>query len=224
MELEALKEKLGDETFATLETFVNDLTGQRDQARNESITGRKGLKSQVDQLTAQQVSLMDRLGLESLDDLENLPDAKGAADAAKQYDAKLKRAERERDTALASESAINTKYLESTKRVALGEALNAHEFIAKDVVSDFISHRLVWEGDELLFKQDDGNLVSVKDGVAGIAKNRPELLKPTGAGGAGVRSTNARGNGEQTTMTRAEFESLSPAKRMEVSKDGVTLQ
>ena len=92
------------------------------------------------------------------------------------------------------------------------------------MVADHISNKLVWEGDDLLFKTDDGNLVSVKDGVAGIAKSRPELLKPTGAGGAGVRSSNARGNAGQTTMTRAEFEALPPAKQMEAAKDGVTLQ
>ena len=224
MDLEALKEKLGDETFAELETYVGDLVGQKDQARNESISGRKTLKAQVEQLKSEQSSLMDRLGVESLDDLEDLPDAKGAADAARQYEAKLKRAERDRDNAIAASEEASKKYMDSKKSGVLAGALNEHEFLAKDVVSTFISNRLVWEGEDLLYKQDDGNLVSVKDGVASVAKTRPELLKPTGAGGAGVRSTNARGDGGQLTMTRSEFEALPPAKQMEVSKSGVTLQ
>lgn len=223
MDLAPLKEKIGDETFAELETFVTDLQGQRDQARNESISGRKGLKEQVATLTTQQSDLLEKLGIESLDDLDDL-DVKGSADAAKQYEAKLKRMERERDAAVQSRDEVNGKYLDSKKTSVLAEALGAHEFVAKDVVSTFIGNRLVWEGEELLFKQDDGNLVSVKDGVSAVAKSRPELLKPTGAGGAGVRSTNAGGDGGQISMTRAEFEALPPAKQMEAAKSGVTLQ
>lgn len=224
MDLAALKEKLGDETFSQLKTYVNDLTGQRDQARNESITGRKRLKGQVEQLTAQQTALMDRLGIESLDDLDNLPDVKGAADAAKQYEAKLKRAERERDTALAARDEVNGKYLDSKKSAILAEALGSHEFLAKDVVTSFISNRLQWEGEDLLYRTDDGNLVTVKDRVAGVAKTRPELLKSAGTGGAGVRSSNAGSGAGQISMTRAEFEALPPAKQMEAAKNGVTLQ
>lgn len=223
MDLAPLKEKIGDEMFTELETFVTDLQGQRDQARNASISGRKGLKEQVSTLTTQQSDLLEKLGIESLDDLDDL-DVKGSADAAKQYEAKLKRMERERDAAVQSRDEVNGKYLDSKKSGVLAEALGAHEFVAKDVVSTFIGNRLVWEGEELLFKQDDGNLVSVKDGVSAVAKSRPELLKPTGAGGAGVRSTNAGGDGGQISMTRAEFEALPPAKQMEAAKSGVTLQ
>lgn len=79
-----------------------------------------------------------------------------------------------------------------------------------------------WEGDEIFFKSDDGKLIPVKDGVAGIAKTRPELLKPTGTGGAGVRQANAGGAGGKT-MTRAEFEALPPAQRVEQAKAGVQL-
>ena len=58
----------------------------------------------------------------------------------------------------------------------------------------YVSQRLTWEGDELLFNDGD-KLVAVKDGVAGLVKSRPELLKPTGTGGAGVRDHNAGGGG-----------------------------
>ena len=34
MDLETLKDALGDEKFAALKTYVDDLTGQRDAARN----------------------------------------------------------------------------------------------------------------------------------------------------------------------------------------------
>ena len=47
MDIASLKEALGDEKFAALQSYVNDLTGQRDTARNESITGRKKLKDDL---------------------------------------------------------------------------------------------------------------------------------------------------------------------------------
>ena len=187
MDLETLKEALGDEKFSALKTYVDDLTGQRDAARNESITGRKGLKEKLAKLESDQAALLEKLGLDSLDDLDSLPDAKGAAEAAKQYEAKTKRLERQLAEATAAREQAEGKFKDSLRRATIADALGGHEFIARDVVETFVSNRLTWEGDDLLFKTDDGKLVPVKDGVAGIAKTRPELLKPTGAGGAGVR-------------------------------------
>jgi hypothetical protein len=223
MNLDDLKEALGDEKFSALKTYVDDLTGQRDQARNESITGRKGMKEKLAKLEADQAALLEKLGLDSLDDLDGLPDAKGAAEAAKQYEAKLKRLERENQTLRQTADEVSGKYRTSLQRAAIADALGGHEFIARDVVETFVSNRLSWEGDDLLFKTDDGKLIPVKDGVAGIAKTRPELLKPTGTGGAGVRSTNAGSSGGAKTMTRAEFDAMPPAQRVEAAKTGVQL-
>lgn len=223
MDIEALKEALGDEKFTALKGYVDDLVGQRDAARNESINGRKGLKEKLTQLETAQASLLEKLGLDSLDDLESLPDAKGAAEAAKQYEAKLKRLERQYAEAAQQREDIAGKYKSSLQKSAIADALAGHEFIARDIVETFVSQRLSWEGDDLLYKADDGRLVPVKDGVAAIAKTRPELLKPTGTGGAGVRSTNAGGNGGSKTMTRAEFESMPPAQKLEMAKSGVQL-
>lgn len=223
MDIETLKEALGDEKFAALKTYVDDLTGQRDAARNESITGRKGMKEKLAKLEADQAALLEKLGLDSLDDLESLPDAKGMADAAKQYEAKLKRLERENQTLKATAEEVSGKYKTSLQRAAIADALGGHDFIARDIVETFVSNRLTWEGDDLLFKGDDGRLMPIKDGVAGIAKTRPELLKPTGTGGAGVRQSNAGGSGGAKTMTRAEFEAMPPAAKVEAAKAGVQL-
>lgn len=223
MDIETLKESLGDEKFSALQTFVNDLIGQRDTARNESITGRKGMKEKLANLESAQARMLEKLGLDSLDDLESLPDAKGAAEAAKQYDVKLKRLERQLAEAAQQRDEATGKFRSSLQRAAIAEALGGHEFIAKDIVETYVGNRLAWEGDDLLFKADDGKLVPIKDGVAGIAKTRPELLKPTGTGGAGVRQSNASGNGAAKTMTRAEFESLPPVQRVEAAKAGVQL-
>ena len=223
-DIESLKETLGDETFSELKTHIDDLTGQRDQARNESISGRKTLKAKLEAYETQVPALLEKLGIDSFDDLDDLPDDKGAAEAVKQFETKLKRMERQVTEAVQARDELDKKYRNSRRSSVVSEALAAHEFVAPDVVSTFISDRLVWEDDDLLFKNDDGGLVSVRDGVAGFAKLRPELLKSKGAGGADYRSKNAGGESGQTTMTRADFEALPPAKQMEVAKAGVTLQ
>ncbi len=222
MDIENLKEALGDEKFTALKSYVDDLQGQRDAARQESINGRRGMKDKLAKLEADQNALMERLGIDSLEDLDLLPDAKGAAEAAKQYDAKLKRMERQLQEATTQRDEISGKFRGSLQKAAIAEALSGHEFVARDLVETFVSQRLTWEGDDLLFKTEDGRMIPVKDGIAGIAKARPELLKSTGTGGAGVRASNAGGGGPKT-MTRAEFEALAPAQRVEAAKSGVQL-
>ena len=224
MDLSELKEAIGDEKFTELENYVSDLIGQRDAARSESISGRKGLKEKVSTYENQLSEMYERLGISSFDELEDIQDQKGAADAAKQYEAKLKRMERQLAEANDAKSATEQKFKDAIRQATVADALGSHEFLAKDVVSTYIGNRLVWEEDDLLFRQDDGNLIPVSDGVAAFAKSRPELLKSSGAGGAGVKSSNARGNDGRLTMTRAEFESLPPEKQMEAAKTGVTLQ
>lgn len=223
MDIEQLKDVLGDEKFAALHTYVTGLIGQRDAARNESITGRKGLKDKLAALEAQQATLLEKLGLASAEELEGMPDVKGMADAARQLDARIKRAERERDEAKQQAEEVGKKWRHSLQRAAIADALSGHEFVARDIVETFVNQSLVWEGDDILFKTGDGKLVPVKDGVAGIAKTRPELLKPTGTGGAGVRQANAGSGGPGKTMSRAEFEALTPAARVQAAKAGVQL-
>ncbi len=198
MDIASLKEALGDEKFAKLQGYVNDLIGQRDTAREESINGRKTLKTELAKAQATAAKALEKLGVENPDDLDALPDAKGQAEALKQYDAKVKRLERERDEAIKAKTETDGKFRGSLQKAAIAEALGGHEFVARDLVETYVSQRLVWEGDELFFKSDDGKLIPPKDGVAGIAKTRPELLKPTGTGGAGVRQSNAGGGGTGT--------------------------
>jgi hypothetical protein len=163
--------------------------------------------------------MLEKLGVDSFDALDGL-DVKGAAEANKQYEAKLKRMERQLAEAQEAAEKSTGLYRESQKAAALAEAIGGHEFLAKSVVASHIKQNMVWEGDELFYKTDEGNLVSVKDGVAGFAKSNPELLKPIGAGGAGVKPNNARGDGGQKTMTRAEFDAAPAAARMEHVKSG----
>lgn len=222
MNLDALKEKLGDETLTELKSYVDALTSQRDEARQESISGRKGLKEKLAKYEADQAALLEKLGIDSLEEIENLPNPKGMAEAAQQYEVKMKRMQRELQEAMQQKEETSKKYRESLQKAAMSDALSTHEFIAKDVVETYVRNQLAWEGDELLFKTSDGKLVPISDGVAAIAKSRPELLKPQGTGGAGVRATNT-GSIAAKNMTRAEFEAMTPAQKVEAAKAGVQL-
>ena len=223
MDIDSLKEALGDETFSKLKTYVTDLVGQRDAARQEAITGRKGKDTKITELQARVAALSDRLGVDIDADLETLPDVKGAAEASKQYEARLKRAERERDEAKQRADKATADYRGTLQRAAVSEAMSAHKFIAPEIVGSHIASQLVWEGDELLFKADGGKLVPVKDGVAGFAKLHPQLLEPQGgAGGAGVRQPHAGGGGGKT-ISEAEFNAKSPAEQARLMSEGHTL-
>lgn len=221
MDIESLKDKLGDETFAKLQTYVTDLIGQRDAARNESITGRKGLKGQLETLQAAQAKLLEKLGIDSIEEVDTLPDGKGAAEANKQLAAQLKRLQGQVETLTRERDETSGKLKNTLQRAAVAEAMGGHEFVARDIVETFVSQRLVWEGDDLLFKDDSGKLLPVRDGVAGIAKARPELLKAQGAGGAGARPAGGAGSGAGgKTMTRSEFDQADQAARADFVKAG----
>jgi hypothetical protein len=192
MNLDHLKEKLGDD-FVKLTAYIDDLTGQRDAARSESIAGRKGLKAQIAALETAQSKALEKLGLDSLDDLDSLPEPKGQAEAVKQFETKLKRMETalaEKDAAIAG---MTTKHRDAMLSAALEKAVNSHEWIDRDIAIMLAKNASAWEGDELLFTAGD-KLVSMEDGIKHIAATKPHLLKAQGAGGSGFKEGGKAGN------------------------------
>lgn len=219
MNLEPLKEKLGDETFAQLSTFVTDLTNQRDAARQESISGRKALKAENETLKSVKSKLFERLGITDDDEIDSLPDSKGQAEAARQFEAKVKRLERELAAANEARSGIEERFKSTRMDAALSKAIGSHDFIDRDLTESFIRSNSVWEDDQVMFKAGDGRLIPLDDGVKWVAQTKPHLLKAQGAGGSG-HSPSARGDKGASVMTRGEFEALSPAAKVEFSKSG----
>lgn len=221
MDIEKLKEKLDAAQFDALKGHIDSLTSQRDEARRESVDGRKGLKEKLAAAESARDCLLERLGIVSMDELGDLPDMKGQAEAMKQVEAKMKRLEKQlSETAAARDEAIS-KQRTSLQKAIMAEAIGAHDFIHRGAMEAMVERSLFWEGDELYMKTDDGKLVSVNDGVAGLAKSAPELLKSAGARGSGFNPS-AGGAGSKT-MTRAEFEAMSPAAKVEAAKTGVQL-
>lgn len=222
MDLDKLKEPLGEATFAELSTYIADLTGQRDTARKESIDGRRTLKARVTELETQRSKLFERLGIDSDEDIDALPDAKGQAEAVKQFEAKMKRLEREaadKDKALQD---LSAKHRGTVQQAALSRAMADHAFIDRDLVESYVGQRLAWEDDALLYRTEDGKLLDLAEGVKLLASTKPHLLKAQGAGGSGYAGSRGNGNGAKT-MTRAEFQALPPDKQMAAIKEHATL-
>lgn len=185
MDLDTLKDKLDGATLDKLKSYVSEISTRAEtaeekarKAAKESIDGRKALKAERD-------AAFQKLGVETLDELEALPDARGQGEAAKQFEAQIKKLTRERDE-LKQAAEQATGQVKSMKRdTTLAQAIEGHKFKNPADVRVLLQSRVVEEGDELLFKTDDGKLVSLADGAAWFAKTRPDYVQPADAGGQG---------------------------------------
>lgn len=227
MDLEALKEALDEETHGALVKYVSDLEGQRDAARQESIKHRTSLKAKVAELETanrdlmrSQEEMLERLGVESVDALKEI-DPKGQAEAAKQFEAKLKRLEKDLTDRQAAYDELHGRYRGSLQDAAIHKAMSAHEWAdgSQDLVIDHLSRRIAWDDDQIMYKAADGALIPLDEGLSVLTKQKPLLLRSSGAGGSGYRGKPASGDAKPT-MTRAQFEALPPSDRASFFKTG----
>lgn len=196
-DLDKLKDKLDSEMLAALRSHVDDLAARAEKAEDkartavaESISGRKTLKAERDKA-------FEKLGISTADELEALPDGKGAGEATKQLEAQVKKLTRERDEAVQGRDTLTGEVKTMKRSAALAEALQGHRFKNPVDVQVLIERRVVEDGDELRFQTDDGKLVPLKDGAAWFAKTRPDYVEAQGpgAGGSGFKGTGGGGGG-----------------------------
>lgn len=186
MDLDSLKGKtLDDKLHGDLVAHVAELAAQRDAARKESIDGRQGKNQKIKDLEARLSAVVEWAGIEPDADLAALPPPKGQADAAKQYEAKLARLMRERDDALKINGELDGRVRGMRRDAAISGALEGFRFKNPSDVRVLIERHVHEDGDELLFRTDDGKLVPLKEGAAWFAKTRPDYVHPADAGGAG---------------------------------------
>lgn len=224
MDLEALKGKTLDEaTHAKLVEFVAGEQAKVQAARDESISHRKGLKEKAEKAERALRAALDKLGVDSAEDLEQLPDAKGQAEALKQFEAKMKRIERERDEARTSNAQLQQERDTERRRAAISGVVAKHSFIDTDVATMLLEHGVQVEGDQFLFKAEGGKLVPLDEGAAFIAKTKPHLVKAQGGPGSGYRPNGNGNGGAGKTMTRTEFESLGTVERANVMREKTVL-
>lgn len=200
MDIEELKEPLGDEMFTSLKTYVDALVGQRDAARNESINQRKTLKKEVADLTALRDKTFEKLGIASTDELEELtlPDAGKQAELVKQLESKIKRLTGDLDTSNTKAGELESKWKNSVMDSEVRKAISSHEFIDADVAALLLRNSAQFDGDEILFS-NDGKLIPLSEGAAFIAKSKPHLVKAKGNGGGSGYHGDGDGKGGAVT-------------------------
>lgn len=223
MDLDTLKEPLGEETHSALTEYVTGLQSALAKARDESINHRKSLKSRVESLEGENGLFREKLGLDPDFDINDLGDIKADTEAAKQFEAKVRRLERENGALRNQNQELESSYKGSKLETQLAKAMSKFDFVDPDFVSYYIKSNATWEDEEILVKHDDAQL-PLSEAVATIAKQKPHLLKARGAGaGSGHPPGSGRSGGQGNTMTRQEFRALSPQDKMRLSKEGVKL-
>lgn len=189
MDIEGLRDRLEPTEFEQLTQHIAALTEKAEKAVAESINGRKTMKAENERLKTLNAQIMEKLGIADAEELESLPDLKGQAEAAKQYEAKVRRLERELAERSEMLQTISAQRRADQQSALLAKALQAHDWSDAEVVEQFVSARITWEDDKPYYKVDDGKLVSVDEGVTLLANAKPALLKSRGAGGSGYSKT-----------------------------------
>lgn len=199
-DLDTLKDKLDSETLAKLRTHVEEISTRAETAeekartaQRESIEGRKKLKAERDKA-------FEKLGISDADELDALPEAKGQGEATKQLEAQIKKLTRERDEAVQARDSLGGEIKGMKRNAALTKAIQGHKFKNPADVQVLLERRLVEEGDEVLFKTDDGKTVSLDEGAAWFAKTRPDYLDSAGGdgNGSGFKGSGGGGGGGKT--------------------------
>ncbi|MCP4700145.1 MAG: ATP-binding protein [Gammaproteobacteria bacterium] len=221
MELGKLKEALGDETFAALETYVTDLKGQRDEARKESISGRKQLRAKVAELEKAQGDMLERLGVDDLEGLEKL-DIKGQADANKQFGVKVSRLEKQLAEVTTDRDKTADKYRKSTIAAKVGKAFKEYNFIDEDMVAEFVNSRVTMEDGEIFYQDGDTAPMPLAEGLATLVQSRPGLVKKNGARGSG-HVPSGTGSTAGQKIGRADWDKMSLTAQKSALKQGATL-
>lgn len=217
-DLDTLKDKLDSETLAKLKADREDLVGQRDTARAESIGGRKKLKEDLAAAQALAAKALEKLGVDSAEELDTLPDAKGQGEALKQFEAKLKRAERERDEAIKARDTVAGEMSAAKRSAAISQAVAAGGFHDAEAAELLLSRAIEEQDGTYLFKTKDGKTIPLTDGAKLIATERPHLVKAPQGTGSGFRDS---GGGK--SMSQQAFDALRPAERAKAMADGVTV-
>jgi hypothetical protein len=219
-DLETLKDKLDSETLAALGNHIAEIDGKLKTVRKKADT--------ADAATAKaaqiETRILEKFGIESLDDLDALPDpkaAKGEADAIKQYENKLKRAERERDEAFKAKDTLVAQITQAKREAAIAQAIAAGGFHDTRSAKLHLAAATEQQDDEFMFKTHDGRFIPLSDGAKLIATEMPHLVNkiPQGTG------SNFRDAGGKNikTMTQAALNALKPAERAQAFADGYTV-
>ena len=169
-------------------------TGSKEQKELE-----KKLKTSEEKL----VKVLDHLGIDPEDDLDEALTAAGKANKKSGDDALQKRLDRLEKERKAEKAAFEQQLADergkrhlSAKRAELLKALNEHKAAYPDDLVDLLIGKIeVGDDDSLTFSDEKGATVKVSDGVKSWLAARPEFVRNPQNPGAGS-ATRPAGTGE----------------------------
>lgn len=213
MDITKLKDRLDPADFQALEKHVRDLIEQTDAARMELTEGRKSKRQEIERLQAQQEKILKALGLSLPEELDSVPDMAARRVDLERMEAQEKSLQKKLEAATAERDQAKAKYQGTLKRQALDKALAKHDFVDRDVVETFIEPRLQWDGNDLIYMSEAGVPSSLEDGLKGLVRSRPSLLRNLEQG-AGVPGS----HGADPNMGGSRFERIAAIGRALFSK------
>ena len=191
LDLDALKEVLG-ENFPTVRDHVAGLQSAADLAKREAERLRSELeagRSALDTMKTERNAAFDKLGITEVADLDNIKDAQGSAEQVAQLAAKLKRYERDLGEHQSRLSAANETISGLRRDKILGRHLGSHDWAEgnADLVRAYFDPRLVPEGDDWVFRAEDGSTSTLEDALTQFVSSHPGLLSSRGEPGGGTK-------------------------------------
>jgi len=220
MDIADLKEVLGDK-FEALSTHIADLTGQRDTARRESLTGRTGLKDELKTARETLSRILEKAGVETLEEFDALPPGKATAEANKVIELQAKRLKAQLEEKSTAYNDIENRWKSANLNAALNSAVAKHQFIDAETAVALLKPRAEFVGDEIMYKTDAGDLIPIAEAAATIAKAKPFLVQASGGSGSGAPSSIRAGS--FATISRASFESMDGGAKMAAVKAGTKI-
>ena len=218
-DLELLKDKVDGETLAALSSYIGDMDGKLKTVRKKADIA-DAATAKAAQIEAR---ILEKFGIESLDDLDNLPDpkaAKGNDETIKQFEARLKRVERDRDEAIKAKDSVLAQMTQAKKQAAIAQALSNGGFADVESAELLLSRSVEQVDDDFVFKTRDGRHIPLVDGAKLIATEKPHLVKAPQGTGSGWRDS---GGAPAKTMPRSAFDALRPAERAKTMAAGFTI-
>ncbi|MHC1760531.1 MAG: hypothetical protein AB9917_13685 [Negativicutes bacterium] len=187
-------------------------------ALSKSKTGskeQKELDKKLKTTEAQLAKVLDHLGIDADDDLDEALAAAGKANKKGGDEALQKRLDKLEKDRKAEKAALEQQLTDergkrqsATKRSELLKALTDHKAARPDDLVELLLGKIeISEDDSLTFSDEKGTAVKVTDGVKSWLTARPEFVKnsqnPGGGSGAGGGNSSGSGGGDANPLSGA---------------------
>jgi hypothetical protein len=166
-------------------------------------------------------TVLERAGVDSIEEFESLPNPAKSAEADKQTLAKIKRLEADLKLEKDARAELDGRYTSERVDSELSKVAAKLQFIDTDTLSALMRQHVVIEDGKATYRKD-GAAMPLDEAAALIAKNKPFLVKATGNSGSGAPPAGSKQAGNNQ-ITRTQFDAMTPQDKMAAVKAGVVI-